>query len=182
MQIVINFQYNRHLIRQCAGAADVLLGDSGAVQTIEHTKHAEQFSTCSQERNSQELVDLIFSDNIEVRALLFAGLVGPENLFRSQSARGDSFWENCFCPARHALLNPVADAEGAILQQGDEAAAEGKKICGAHYEGLQELLKISAGAKFGRNFEQLMKLVSLGVSRGIKLGVSHGHRAETGDG
>ncbi len=96
MQIVSDFQYDRHLIRQCAGATDVLLGNAGAVQTVEHAKHAEHFPACSQERDSQELVDLIFGNNIEVRALIFAGLVGPENLFRSQGARSNPFWEGYF--------------------------------------------------------------------------------------
>ena len=125
---------------------------------------------------------MISGDNVEVGAFVFAGVVGPENFFRSQSAGGDPFRESYFQPARCAPFGTVTDAKRIVFQQGNKAAAKTKKIGGAHHEGLQELVKISTGAEFGRDFEQLVKLVGLGVSGGVQLGMSHGHGSETGDG
>src|SRR5205807_3104090 len=126
MQIVSDFQDDRHLIRQCARAADVLLGNAGAVQTVEHAKHTQHFAAGSQEGDGQKLLDVISGDNVEVGAFLFAGVVGPENLFRSQSACGDPFRESYFQPARCAPFGTVTDAKRIVFQQGNKAAAETK--------------------------------------------------------
>ena len=44
------------------------------------------------------------------------------------------------------------------------------------------MFQVAAGAELGRDFEQLMQLMRLALRGGTEFGVSHGDRAEAGDG
>ncbi len=68
------------------------------------------------------------------------------------------------------------------MKEGNEASAKAEKIGGSHYEGLKKMFEITAGAELGRNLEQLVKFVSLGLRSGAKFGVGDSDRAKPGYG
>ena len=68
-----------------------------------------------------------------------------------------------------------------VFEQRDEAAAKAQKVRGTHHKSLQKMFQIAAGAELGRNFQQLVKFLRLGLGGGTKFSMGHGHRAETGN-
>src|SRR6202035_3950594 len=102
--------------------------------------------------------------------------------FCAQGAADDALRVNGIHAAGLALVNSVANAELPVFEQGDEAPAKAEKIGGADHERLQKMFEIAAGAKLGRDLEQLMKLVRLGLRGGTKFGVSDGDGSEAGNG
>ena len=82
MQTTGNFQRGRSLIRKGAGASNILLRNSGAVETIENPEHSGHSPARPEQRHGKELVNLVFRYNVKVHTRSSAGLVGPENFLR----------------------------------------------------------------------------------------------------
>ena len=99
----------------------------------------------------------------------------------TQGLGGHALGKQCFHPPRLALFDPVANPELVVFQQRDEAAPEAQKIGGAHHKRLQKMLQIAAGTEFGRNLQQLVEFVRLGMRGGVQFGVRHGDGAKSGD-
>ena len=156
--------------------------NAGVVGTIKHTEHAKHTTVSAQQRDGQQLLGLVLSDDLQIRAGQLPDIVRGENFLCSQGASGNSLRENGIHAPRLASFNPVPNPELAVFEQSDEAPAIGEKVCGAHYESLQKMFEVAAGAEFGRNFEQLMQFVGLTLRRGGKLGVRNGDRSEAGYG
>ncbi len=93
------------------------------------------------------------SDDLQIRACQLPDIVGGEDFFGSQSTSGNTLRENGIHAARLPSFNPVANPELAVFEQSDEAPAIAEKVCGAHYESLQKMFEVAAGAEFRRNFE-----------------------------
>ncbi len=84
MQIAGNFQCHGGLIGKSTGAANVLLRNSRAVQTIKDAKHAQHLSSRPQQRHGQKLMHVIPVKDVDVGSGRAAGLIRPENLFGAQ--------------------------------------------------------------------------------------------------
>jgi hypothetical protein len=88
VQVVRYFEDHRDLSGQGTGTANILLGDAGAVQSIEHAEHAEQAPLGAQERDCQQLPGLVLRDRLQIHAGEFFQVVRPEDFFGPQGAGG----------------------------------------------------------------------------------------------
>ena len=124
---------------------------------------------------------LVAGDDLLVGASFLAHIVRPENFFGTQSARGNALGKNVVHALRFSTSDDVAHSELTIFEQGDKASSKAEKIGGADDKGLKKMFEVAAGTEFGGNFQQLVKFASLALRRGTHFGMSHGHRAESGN-
>ena len=62
MQIARNLQHHGNLVGKRAGTANIFLRNAGAVQPVEHGKHAQHSAVGPEQRHGQELVHMVLGD------------------------------------------------------------------------------------------------------------------------
>src|SRR5579862_272565 len=181
MKITCHLEYHGDLRGEGAGAANILLRDSALIKAVEHSEHAEQNPIGAEQRDGEQLARLVLGNHLLVHTPDLGEIIGPEDFLFPQSAGGDAFGKDVIQPLGMSADGGIAYVEFSAFMEADKTAAEAEKIGGAHDEGLQGMFEVAAGAEFGGNLEQLVKLARLALRGGGKLGVSNGYGAEAGD-
>ncbi len=89
MQIAGHLQRYRNLRRQGAGPANLFLRDALLIDPVHHAEHSQDLTLGIEKRDGQQLPNFVLSEDFQVDAGDFAGIVRPEDLFVEQGpARG----------------------------------------------------------------------------------------------
>src|SRR5258707_10274235 len=155
MQVSGNLEDHRDLGGQSTGTSHILRQDAGPLQAIQHAEGSPDLITCAQQRHDENLPNMELSNQIKIGVHQCAGVVGAKDFPGSQSMSGNALGEDFVDPLGLALFDSITHVKLFLVEQGDKAAAKPKKISRTHYEGLEELLQIAAGAQRGRDFQQL---------------------------
>ncbi len=114
--------------------------------------------------NGQQLLDFELRDGLKVGPGKLGSIVGPEDFLGDERFGGDSFRKSEIELAGRAFLRAQPYPERALLQQPNEGAAEAQEIRRPDHKGFQERIQVSDRAELGRDFQQLVQLVSLAAS------------------
>ena len=100
------------------------MGDAGAVEPVQHTKHAQYLTIRAHKRHCQQLPHVELRNPIQIGAGYLAGIVGPKQFFVDQRAAGYALREYQFHSLGLAVFSGPADVESACFQQANKRAAE----------------------------------------------------------
>ena len=94
MQIVCYFKDHGNLSSQCPGSTNILLRDSGAVEPVKHAAYPQYLAFGAEQRNGQQLPNLILLNDFQIGTGGLAGLVGPIHFLGAERASCDAFRKN----------------------------------------------------------------------------------------
>src|SRR5437879_11780341 len=139
---MIPLRLQSHSYRGCqrAGPANILVGNLRSIQPIKNAKHSQHLSVGSEQRHSQNLPHIEFSNHIQVRPRNGAGIVSPEDLTVHESAARWAFRKYKLHAARSAAFRTPTHPESPIFQQPDKGSTEAQKIGRPPSELLQEAI------------------------------------------
>src|SRR6266446_8796900 len=124
MQICSQFERNRSLGCERAGAANILIQNRTRLHAVEHGKHAQYFAGRAQQGNRQELANFEGADELYVRTGNSGSILGEKDLLLFERADRGTIGQRDLDGAGTAVLDTPANVEDIAFQQSDEAAPE----------------------------------------------------------
>src|SRR5947207_14621393 len=147
MQSPACIQRHSYLGCQRAGPANILVGNLRSIPPTKNAKPSQHLSVGSEQRHSQNLPHIEFSNYIQVRPRNGAGIVSPEDLAVHELAASWAFRKYKLHAARSAALRTPTYPESALSQQPNEGSTEPERVGSSHSELFQEAIRVPKRAQ-----------------------------------